>query len=695
MLAHTFRHLEGIGAKKELALWQSGIMSWDDLESKWRIQSSLFRNVNDDPAYAVLESSRRALSEGWVEFFADRLPREEHYRIALSFPAKTIFLDIETTGLSIYYDKVTLVGWTMGTQYQAYVAGDDDSSLRRALSEARAIVTFNGSLFDLPFLRKYFPGVAIPAVHVDLRFLARRVGLSGGQKNVEQLIGIKRSKALRELRGENAPILWHRYKHGDIQALELLLSYNHADVEGMKGIFDAVVKRLLRSKKLPARSRPLYFFAEGPSQFIASFGAASAEGEVRLVPYRGRTGPAIKLGDLLLGTESRDLRIVGIDPTGSEARPSGWCVIEGNQVVTRRIATDDELLAATLAARPDLVSIDSPLSLPKGRTVPGDDDPERARHGITRECERTLKKRGVNVYPCLIRSMQALTARGIHLTETLRHQGVPVIESYPGAAQDILGIPRKRASLEFLKTGLTEFGLAGEFETNEVSHDELDAITSALVGLLFWGGRFEALGNSDEGYLIIPDITVDPRSWRNRRVIGLSGSIGVGKTTAGRFLEGLGFHYGRYSMVLAKILLDRGVEPTRQALQTLGEKVNQGSQRSLGTQLLQMLPSSGNLVIDGLRHPEDHALLVETYGPSFKHVHVEALLHLVVERHLASGGNVDELNAALDHPVEANVPVVASLAHANVRNDSTFENLFAQLKTVATSAETTSSSLCQ
>ena len=27
-------------------------------------------------------------------------------------------------------------------------------------------------------------------------------------------------------------------------------------------------------------------------------------------------------------------------------------------------------------------------------------------------------------------------------------------------------------------------------------------------------------------------------------------------------------------------------------------------------------------MIDGLRFPDDHALLVETFGPSFRHVHV-------------------------------------------------------------------------
>jgi predicted nuclease with RNAse H fold len=42
-------------------------------------------------------------------------------------------------------------------------------------------------------------------------------------------------------------------------------------------------------------------------------------------------------------------------------------------------------------------------------------------------------------------SMQGLTRRGMALAVRLRDLGVPVIESYPGAAQDIMGIPRKRS----------------------------------------------------------------------------------------------------------------------------------------------------------------------------------------------------------------------------------------------------------
>src|SRR5207253_4805696 len=82
--------------------------------------------------------------------------------------------------------------------------------------------------------------------------------------------------------------------------------------------------------------------------------------------------------------------------------------------------------------------------------------------------------------------------------------GCKVIESYPGAAQDVLGIPRKKTSLEELKWGLSRAGIRGDFLTANITHDELDAITSALVGLFYLADDYIALGTTAEDYLIVP-----------------------------------------------------------------------------------------------------------------------------------------------------------------------------------------------
>jgi len=174
------------------------------------------------------------------------------------------------------------------------------------------------------------------------------------------------------------------------------------------------------------------------------------------------------------------MRVVGIDLTGSQDRRSGVaCLDDDDRVLTVRLKSDLDIEAFVLDMAPDLVSIDSPLSLPEN---PGK---------IYRDCEIELKRRGIGVYWCLLPSMKALTMRGISLANRLRARSIQVIESYPGAAQDILGIPRKSKGIQVLADALAEYGIKGNLA---VSHDELDAITAAIVGILYLKGDYEALG---------------------------------------------------------------------------------------------------------------------------------------------------------------------------------------------------------
>ena len=103
--------------------------------------------------------------------------------------------------------------------------------------------------------------------------------------------------------------------------------------------------------------------------------------------------------------------------------------------------------------------------------------------------------------------MQNLTLRGIGLARTFRDAGYTVIESYPGAAQDTLEIPRKKINLRQLEKDLMAMGIVPHSEKEPVTHDQLDALTSALVGYFYLSGLYEAIGNEIEGYLILPDLS--------------------------------------------------------------------------------------------------------------------------------------------------------------------------------------------
>ena len=189
----TFIHLNKVGIKTEKELWNKKILTWDDYQTQIESTNLFFQKTT-----SALTESFQALEKGDIDFFAKTLPPKEYFRLALSFPKDVIFLDIETTGLSQYYDHITMIGWSIGGKYDYYVQGiHEEDKFRNALKKAKIIVTFNGSIFDIPFMKNYFKDIEVPQCHIDLRFLAKSVDLAGGQKSIEEQIGFKRNKTLK------------------------------------------------------------------------------------------------------------------------------------------------------------------------------------------------------------------------------------------------------------------------------------------------------------------------------------------------------------------------------------------------------------------------------------------------------------------------------------------------------------------
>jgi uncharacterized protein YprB with RNaseH-like and TPR domain/predicted nuclease with RNAse H fold/dephospho-CoA kinase len=584
----------------------------------------------------------------------------------LADSTKVVFLDVETTGLSWFYDDLTMVGWARDGVYRAHIAGEDPRDLLDSLADARALVTFNGTLFDLKFLKKTFGEIALPPVHIDLRYLSRRVGLTGGQKLIENELGVNARSGVEDLDGAAAVLLWHEFVRGDLNALHRLVDYNRRDVLAMCIILDRVVERL--------DAQPDFWLRH--SKFENWAGPAISKELSEMLPAGTRSRlKARTFNSLFGGTLAQDATIVGIDLTGAEKRASGFCVMTGPNAVTTTVHADDEMFDRVMRERPALVSIDSPLSLPEGRIRVSDDDPGRAQFGIMRRCERELKRRGINVYPSLLPSMQGLTQRGIRLAGRFRAVGIPVIESYPGAAQDIMGIPRKGAGEKYLRQGLSEFGIRGAYQTEAVSHDELDAITSAIVGSFFLADQFEALRGPTEGALIIPDLK---SSENTGLVVGISGRICAGKTTAARILELEGFAYTRYSLVIDDEISSRGGTLDRATRQFVGSELHATKgQRWLGEKAIERVGSEKFIVVDGLRFPEDHAFLFETFGSRFIHIYISAPDELrglrYAENEAGDFARVDE------QPVEAKINELGRLAAIKIENAGSIEDLKSKL----------------
>jgi uncharacterized protein YprB with RNaseH-like and TPR domain/predicted nuclease with RNAse H fold len=493
MLQQTFVHIPGIGKQTELALWEGGIQSWDDadrFEKRFGVVGARLQKKLDE----YIPRSREAVRLKDAAFFERLSTLGEAWRVFPEFADQCVFLDIETTGLSSVFDMVTMVGLYDGRRYKVFVEGDNLQDLPAELCNYSVVVTFNGSGFDLRFLKLAFPNIKIPPVHIDLRWVTRKLGIKGGLKAVEEKFGLKRAESVEDLTGYDATVLWAKHLRGEKSALEQLIQYNTEDVVHLKAIMEIAYDRLSKGTSTLLKSSVSQIFvgvAQTPrSNKRAVLRRVSCQSDATdLVPALLKKCPA----------DAKPPRIVGIDLTGSERRATGWALMDGDCATTKSIRTDDELVRETLAAKPDIVSIDSPLSLPEGFGDPG--------VPIYRKCELALKRMGISVFWCLLPSMEMLTRRGIKLADELRRAGCKVIESYPGAAQDILGIPRKKASLEELKRGLFRSGITGDFVTADVTHDEIDAITSALVGLFYLADDYIALGTAAEDYLIVPRST--------------------------------------------------------------------------------------------------------------------------------------------------------------------------------------------
>ena len=232
MIQETFIHIAGIGYRIEERLWRSGIRTWDDFSAAGqlpRIGPRLTRCIEEE-----LERSREALRSGRHSYFARKLPSREHWRAFDAFRRHALYLDIETTGFSIGRHAVTVVGAYDGKREHSFVQGQNLEELPSAIRRAKLLVTFNGSRFDLPFLRKAFPRIDMDLIHVDVLHPLRRLGFVGGLKAIEADMGISRSEETTGLRGSDAIRLWHAYEAGDEDALDLLLAYNMEDAVNLE-----------------------------------------------------------------------------------------------------------------------------------------------------------------------------------------------------------------------------------------------------------------------------------------------------------------------------------------------------------------------------------------------------------------------------------------------------------------------------
>jgi uncharacterized protein YprB with RNaseH-like and TPR domain len=241
LLEHTFIHIPGIGPKTERHLWQQGILTWEQcLHSK----QTLFSPARDAFVRRNLEESLENL--GNILFFRDRLFSADLWRLYDSFRDRAVYLDIETNGGYRGLDEITVIGLYDGHGVQTFVNGVNLNEFDIAIEPYELVITFNGSLFDLPTISRHFPHIKLPAVHIDLRFLLKKLGYQGGLKAIEKSFSLSRAPGIDGMDGRDAVMLWKAYQWGDQSALERLIQYNTADIVNLKPLMERGYEEMKR-----------------------------------------------------------------------------------------------------------------------------------------------------------------------------------------------------------------------------------------------------------------------------------------------------------------------------------------------------------------------------------------------------------------------------------------------------------------
>ncbi len=162
-----------------------------------------------------------------------------------------LFFDIETTGLSPARHQIYCIGtgWYEdgSIQIRQYLSDriDDEPELLSAFSadcrRFQSLVTFNGAMFDLPFVRKRcekagmedpFSGMDVLDLFRAIRPVKNLLGLENQkQKTVETFLGLTRDDTMSG--GELIPYYFLYVKYHRESDLRLLLLHNLEDVRGM------------------------------------------------------------------------------------------------------------------------------------------------------------------------------------------------------------------------------------------------------------------------------------------------------------------------------------------------------------------------------------------------------------------------------------------------------------------------------
>lgn len=232
MIQNSFVHLPGVGPDTERRFWQEGIHTWDDLENQ---MENLVGSKRAHKVTQALAASRAAFESREFTYFQQHLKSSDMWRILPSYLSggeadEIAYLDIETTGLGHPPDcaSTTIAVLFRGKLEVEHVHERKRLLMKELERDASLFVTFNGSTFDLPFLRREFQ-VYLSQPHVDLRFWMASLGRKGGLKSVQKSFQEIPQRKYMDIDGFDAVRLWNFHRRAVPNALETLKTYNAED----------------------------------------------------------------------------------------------------------------------------------------------------------------------------------------------------------------------------------------------------------------------------------------------------------------------------------------------------------------------------------------------------------------------------------------------------------------------------------
>lgn len=181
------------------------------------------------------------------------------------------------------------------------------------------------------------------------------------------------------------------------------------------------------------------------------------------------------------------MTVLGLDLSSRECKKSGYALLSTSfKIIDLGVFHfNSEILQYVATHKPNLVSIDAPLSLSKC--------------GF-RNCERMMLRRGFRLYPTNIEWMKKLTERGILIADKIRMLSVKVIETHPTSSLRAAGFKGNYKS----NSEVADF-LSSKWGINvpsRISRHIIDAIISAIAGIYYLNNR-AIIFRADDGEIVL------------------------------------------------------------------------------------------------------------------------------------------------------------------------------------------------